>query len=99
MENLWMLEAMLDSARAHGCSHMRTDARCSLCCVTALSAALCCLGGLLSGLVSALIRFSSAGMHDVLSAGPIVNGAAGTQFTCFTSTKIQILTPEELQRT
>ena len=73
-----------------------STARCSRA-ASALSAA--SASGLLSGLVSALTRFSSAGMHDVLSAGPIVNGAAGTQFTCFTSTKIQILTPEELQRT
>ena len=35
---------------------------------------------------------------DVIAyAGAVAIEATGTQFTCFTSTKVQILTPEELQ--
>jgi hypothetical protein len=51
-------------------------------------------------LVKRYLRRSDLYLHaDVHGASSVVirNDAGGTRFTCFTSTKVQILTPEELR--
>ena len=60
------------------------------------------LGGFAVGyLAAAILTYPSphtphSQLHYVVSAGRHAS-RPGTQFTCFTSTKVQILTPEELR--
>jgi hypothetical protein len=52
-------------------------------------------GGAVSPRSSGLIRLRVPNWEGMLTEAGIGTRVQGTQFTCFTSTKVQILTPEE----